>query len=260
MRVATVARPRAVSIVWVSMALVFGGFAGSSSPSIAAESAAADAVAHEQPKVVPAEFNGDVRNLPMAPSGPSELRPYRPLLRPPSTTKVRPLMPEAPSAPEPPIGPRVPMPSPIQNFAGMSFSDACTGGQCGAGFPPDINGDVGPNHYVEAVNDAIAIYSKTGTLLASFTENSLWAGAASPPCTGHSQGDPVVIYDWLVDRFIITWFAFNVSGNNLVGPYYQCIAASKTSDPVTGGQHAQRLRQVRPMARLPVHGGQRVHE
>ena len=87
MRVATVARRRAVSIVWLGMALVFGGFAGSSSPSIAAESAAADAVAHEQPKVVPAEFNGDVRNLPMAPSGPSELQPYRPLLRPPPPTR-----------------------------------------------------------------------------------------------------------------------------------------------------------------------------
>src|SRR5207237_8698157 len=103
--------------------------------------AASDALVHEQPRVVPAEFNGDLRNLPMAPSGPSELRPYRPLLRPPPPTKVRPQNPEAPAAPQPPVGPRVPMPSPIQNFAGLNLSDACTGGQCGAGWPPDTNGD-----------------------------------------------------------------------------------------------------------------------
>ena len=60
---------------------------------------------------------------------------------------------------------------------------------------------------VEAVNDAIAIYSKTGTLLASFTENNLWSGVGTSPCNGNSQGDPIVIYDWLADRFVITWFA-----------------------------------------------------
>lgn len=236
MRVATVAPPRAMRIVCVGMALVVGGFAGGSLPSMAAESAAVEAVAHEQPKVVPAEFNGDVRTLPMAPFGAVTLRPYRPLLRPPPlASKLQASAQALPAAPEPPGGPRPPMPSPMQNFAGLNFSDVCSGSQCGAGWPPDINGDVGPNHYVEAINDAIAIYSKTGTRLASFTENALYSGTGLTQCDGHSQGDPVVVYDWLADRFIITWFAFGVSGPNLVGPYYQCIAASKTSDPVTGG-------------------------
>ena len=69
------------------------------------------------------------------------------------------------------------MPSPILTFAGISFNDACTGGQCGGGWPPDPNGDVGPNHYIEAVNTRYAIYNKTGTRLASFTEDQLWSGA-----------------------------------------------------------------------------------
>src|SRR5438045_6887359 len=116
MRVANVALPRAVSIVGVGLALVVGGFAGGSSPSIAAESAAGDAVVHEQPRVVPAEFNGDVRNLPMVPSYAVTPRPYRPLLRPPPPTKARPQNPETPAAPESPPGARIPMPSPIQNF------------------------------------------------------------------------------------------------------------------------------------------------
>ena len=85
------------------------------------------------------------------------------------------------------------------------------------------------------VNVGIGIYSKTGTLLASFTENNLWASAAAPPCTGNSQGDPVVLYDKLANRWILTWFAFAVSGGAPVSPFYQCIAASKSSDPVAGG-------------------------
>jgi hypothetical protein len=127
------------------------------------------------------------------------------------------------------------MPGPVRNFAGLSDTDACTGGQCGAGWPPDPNGDVGPKHYVEAVNDAIAIYSKTGTLLASFTEDQLWIGEGTP-CDGSSQGDPIVLYDRLADRFVIAWFAFPVDVfGNPTSPYYECIAASKTGDPVAGG-------------------------
>ena len=47
------------------------------------------------------------------------------------------------------------MPSPIENFDGIS-------NQCGC-YPPDTEGDVGPNHYMEWVNLHYAIYSKTGT-------------------------------------------------------------------------------------------------
>ena len=110
-----------------------------------------------------------------------------------------------------------------------------TGGQAGAGWPPDTNGDVGLNHYILAVNDAYAIYSKTGTLLAAFTENSLWSTSGMNPCNGNSFGDPVVLYDALADRWILTHFAFALSGSTPVAPFYQCIAASRTSDPVAGG-------------------------
>ena len=48
-----------------------------------------------------------------------------------------------------------PMPSPIQNFPGLTRTDTCSGGQCGAGTPPDTNGDVGPNNYIQAVNEAL---------------------------------------------------------------------------------------------------------
>ena len=113
------------------------------------------------------------------------------------------------------------MPSATQNFAGLSFTDSCVGGTCGAGWPPDPNGDVGPNHYIQAVNDAYAIYNKTGTLLAAFTEDQRWSGIGTSPCNGNSQGDPIVIYDALADRWILTHFAFAFSGPDPVAPFYQ---------------------------------------
>src|SRR5262249_34656642 len=128
--------------------------------------------------------------------------------------------------------PAAPMPSPIQNFAGLSRTDTCTGGQCGAGTPPDTNGDVGPNHYIQAVNSAFAIYNKTGTLLASFTENALWAGSGTF-CDGNGGAAPAVIYDSIADRWILTNLAY--TGSATTGPFYECIAVSQTNNPVTGG-------------------------
>jgi hypothetical protein len=217
----------------LSIALLLAVLLGATSQAVAVELPAVEAVTYDGAKVTPYEFTGDVRSLSAAlPSQAPAMRPYRPLLRPPAPASPKIPLVGAPTKEAAAVsGPLAPMPSPAQNFAGMSEADACTGGTCGAGWPPDPNGDVGPNHYIQAVNDAYAIYNKTGTLLASFTENQLWSGAPASPCNGHSQGDPVVLYDWLADRWILTHFAFASTS----GPFYQCIAASKTSNPVAGG-------------------------
>src|SRR5439155_12623104 len=137
---------------------------------------------------------------------------------PPSSQQA----PAGPVAVEPPNISRAPMPAPIQNFAGLSRTDMVTGGQAGAGTPPDTNGDVGLNHYILAVNDAYAIYSKTGTLLAAFTEDQLWSTMGANLCNGNSFGDPVVIYDALADRWILTHFAFALNGSGTpISPFYQ---------------------------------------
>jgi hypothetical protein len=199
---------------------------------------AGEGVTYEMEKVVPYEYRGDVRALSQFPLAAPQKQPYvHPVLRPPRTEKILPplLAPEAPAMNIPLNAPLAPMPAAIVNFLGMSFSDSCTGGQCGAGWPPDPNGDVGPNHYIQAVNDAYAIYDKTGTLLARFTEDSLWSGTGSNPCNGNSEGDPIVLHDQLTDRWILTHFAFAVSGSTPVAPFYECIAVSKTSNPVSGG-------------------------
>jgi hypothetical protein len=67
-------------------------------------------------------------------------------------------------------------------------------------------GDVGPNHYVEMINLVFAVYSKTGTLLLGPVDTgTLWQGFAVPDCTDPS-GNPIVVYDQFVDRWILTQF------------------------------------------------------
>ena len=240
---------------WVSIPSLCGALILSGLPSIAldagAQSTGIEAVTQAQPQVVPAEFDGDLSKLPPLPFGVGEVPPYRPLLRPPRPTLRPSAAPAAPFAPEIIGGPRVPMPGPIQNFAGMSKTDACTGGSCGNGWPPDTNGDVGPNHYIQAVNSSYAIYNKTGTRLAAFTENQLFSGSGLPQCDGHAAGDPIVLYDWLADRWILTHLAFSFVAGNPASPFYQCIAASKTSDPVAGGWWLYAIRTDPGGANLP---------
>jgi hypothetical protein len=194
---------------------------------------AGDTAAFEIPKVYPAVFDGDVRKLPVVPQS---VRPFQEPEEPRSKNKdlLSALIGERATDPNVALAA---MPAPLQNFPGLSRTDTCTGGPCGAGIPPDTNGDVGPNHYIQSVNTAVGIYNKTGTLLASFTFNSLWSGAGTgTACDANNTGDPVVLYDSMADRWIVTDFAFAVNGSgNPIRPYYQCLAVSKTGDPVAGG-------------------------
>jgi N-acetylneuraminic acid mutarotase len=119
------------------------------------------------------------------------------------------------------------MPPPLLTFEGESAAQAC------ACAPPDSDGDVGPNHYVEAVNEAFRVFDKNGTALSPVTTyNSLFAPLTGTPCSGNNQGDPYALYDPVADRWVISDFAFpSFPGTS----FYQCIAVSQTSDPVSGG-------------------------
>ncbi|HUS15793.1 MAG TPA: S-layer homology domain-containing protein, partial [Chloroflexia bacterium] len=88
----------------------------------------------------------------------------------------------------------------------------------------DTNGDVGPNHYVQTVNASFAVWDKNGTvLLTPRTINTLFAGFGGV-CQTRNDGDPIVLYDSMADRWFINQFT---SG----APYTQCTAISQTSDP-----------------------------
>ncbi len=104
-----------------------------------------------------------------------------------------------------PAAPSV-MPAPLQTFAGMGVAQACGG--C---LPPDTDGDVGPGNYIQSVNSSIRIFNKTGTSLAGpTTYNSFFSalGAGTPCGTNLNQGDGVVFYDHMADRWVVSDFAF----------------------------------------------------
>jgi hypothetical protein len=112
----------------------------------------------------------------------------------------------------------------LTNFEGLSNQDNFNL----FGFrvnPPDSMGDVGPNHYVEMINLAWAVYDKQGNrLLGPLPIGSVWEGFAIEDCTDPS-GDPVVLYDQLEDRWLLSQFTTR-------GPkYYDCVAISQTGDP-----------------------------
>jgi hypothetical protein len=114
--------------------------------------------------------------------------------------------------------------TPTVNFEGISNTDNFNI----FGFrvnPPDPVGDVGPNHYVEMVNLAFAVYDKAGTLLLGPVDTgTLWSGFAVEDCTDPS-GDPIVLYDQTTDRWLLSQFTTR-------GPmYYDCVAISQTGDP-----------------------------
>jgi hypothetical protein len=173
----------------------------------------------------PAVVDADVRTLPAVPANPMPVRlevESSPATNKPSGSRLVP-----PSAPTP-AAPNV-IPAPSQNFSGLSFTDV------GAGFPPDTVGDVGPNHYIEAVNTGIRIFNKSGGTLATFTFNQLWSGAGSgTACDTNNNGDPTVVYDPIGNRWFVADFAWTPAALD-TGPYYECIAVSQTADPVAGG-------------------------
>lgn len=96
-------------------------------------------------------------------------------------------------------------------FETMTSSNSC---------PSDPTGSVGPNHYVAAWNSAYQVYDKEG--------NNLTPASSLTSLFGQDNfGDPVVLYDAQVDRFIIT----------SMGQSSIQLAISQTSNPVSGGWH-----------------------
>ncbi len=114
--------------------------------------------------------------------------------------------------------------APLLNFAGGGFTGAS---------PPDTVGDIGLNYYIQSSNSAagsvFSVYNKdTGALVAGpLNMDTLGAGngALSNCLTG--RGDPIVLYDHGVGRWLLS--EFSDAGNKL------CVYISKTGDPLAGG-------------------------
>ena len=118
--------------------------------------------------------------------------------------------------------PTVGMPPVGVSFEGMENNQACNG--C---IPPDPNGAVGPNHYVQMVNSSLAVYDKTGAVISSPKAiNTLWSLTPNSECFQNNNGDPIVIYDQLADRWLISEFVASAVPN-----YAECVAVSTSPDP-----------------------------
>jgi len=95
-------------------------------------------------------------------------------------------------------------------------------------FPPDTDGDVGPDHYFLMINSSFAIYNKEGIKLYGPADNStLWDGFPGP-WSGTNDGDPIVLYDEEADR----WFASQFAVNTGDGSFWELVAISETGDPL----------------------------
>src|SRR6266404_6065719 len=115
------------------------------------------------------------------------------------------------------------VPSPIRQWRGI-FNPciACS-------FPPDTNGAAGKTQYVEVTSiDALQVFDKlSGTsLLGPISMSSLWSDLGGV-CETRPRGDPIVVYDRLADRWIISQFA---TPSGVIHPTDECIAVSQTGD------------------------------
>ncbi len=111
---------------------------------------------------------------------------------------------------------------PIVNIEGM--------GNLSGVMPPDPNGDVGPDKYIQVINSYFAIYPKTGSptpILGPAALHTIWTGIGSP-WEGTDDGDPIVLYDQAAGKWMISQFSLPgyPSGNMGV-----LVAVSTTSDP-----------------------------
>jgi MYXO-CTERM domain-containing protein len=102
------------------------------------------------------------------------------------------------------------------------------------GIPPDTNGAVGPTHYVQLVNGGIGVWDKTGhVVMTPKLLNTVWSGYtcthAGCACATQNDGDPVVIYDPMADRWLVS--QFSLPNNGSTPPAYQCVAVSTGGDP-----------------------------
>ncbi len=112
------------------------------------------------------------------------------------------------------------IPTPIVVFEGVGVTNSA---------PPDTEGAVGPNDYVQIVNGGgVRIFAKDGTPRGpAFKLSTLFAPLGGVDAS-NDNGDGLVLYDRMANRWILTQFAFTSTSTP---PFHQPIAVSKTGDP-----------------------------
>ncbi len=123
------------------------------------------------------------------------------------------------------------VPTPSASFDGLSNAYNVS--------PPDTNGDVGYNpttgkkYYFQVVNVDYAVWDVTDPanpiqVIAPTANNAMWSGFGGA-CETHNDGDAVVLFDHLANRWLFSQFALDFTNNR----FYQCIAVSAGADPTS---------------------------
>jgi hypothetical protein len=97
------------------------------------------------------------------------------------------------------------------------------------GWPPDTDGDVGINHYLQMINVSFQIWDKNGNSLYGPADNSTFWNGFEGEWTGTNDGDPIALYDQDADRWLVS--QFSLPNGSDTAPFYELVAISKTSDP-----------------------------
>ncbi|HEX4825991.1 MAG TPA: hypothetical protein VFV19_16960 [Candidatus Polarisedimenticolaceae bacterium] len=118
-------------------------------------------------------------------------------------------------------------PSPAAPSTGFNFQGIGIAG----GTPSDSNGSVGTTQFVETVNTRYQVWTlnrsthAATSVLGPININTLWSGFGGA-CETQNSGDPIVLFDKLANRWLISQFTTTLSN----GSYFQCVAVSKTND------------------------------
>jgi hypothetical protein len=191
-----------------------------------------------------------VESAPVYTGPPVDLQPVHPVRTPP-LRNVRPIPPPKRGEdddhhhPEP-IHPVTPLPeggpdlSPMQTAPGALISAPTPTGLgfdgIGVGLgtytpssnPPDVNGRIGATQYVQWNNTSFAVFDKTtGALLYGPASGQTLFQSLGGVCASHNDGDPVVSYDILAGRWVLSQFAVDGPAGSAS---HQCVAVSLTGD------------------------------
>ncbi len=96
--------------------------------------------------------------------------------------------------------------------------------------PPDTDVAVGTTQVVSLDNAAFAVFDKTsGAVTAGpYNTNALWSALGTGSiCESENDGDGIVKFDQLAQRWLITQFALGATGT---GPFAECVAISQAAD------------------------------
>ena len=105
------------------------------------------------------------------------------------------------------------IPSPILVFEGVGVTNSA---------PPDTEGAVGPNDYVQIVNGGgVRIFDKNGVPRGPAFKLSTLFAPLGGVAASNDNGDGLVLYDRMANRWILSQFAFTSTSTP---PYHQAIA------------------------------------